>query len=97
MLSAFQKANIHINCICFDSNFHHPHINEVTFVPKKQSKIHRFFNKKQSFVEKVFDMYLLLGLSSLFRQNSHTFLKNCYLIVVPFEKLTKTSCLTALV
>ena len=42
-------------------------------------------------------MYLLLGLSSLCSQNSRTFLKNCYVTVVPFTKLTKTSCLTALV
>ena len=34
-------------------------------------------------------MYLLLSLFSLFSQNSHTFLKNCYLIVVIFDKLTK--------
>ena len=61
-----EKANIHINLICFDRNFDHLHINVVTFVPTKQSR-------KPFFVKKVFDIYLLLGLSSLFSQNSCTF------------------------
>ena len=42
-------------------------------------------------------MYLLLGLSSLYSQNSRTFLKHCYVIAVHFKKLTETFCLTALV
>ena len=34
-------------------------------------------------------MYLLLGLFSLCSQNSRTFLKNCYFIVVPFKNWLK--------
>ena len=56
-----------------DHNFYHPHINVVTFVPSKHSKSHNFFPQKQFFVEKVFNMYLLLDLSSLFSQNSRAF------------------------
>ena len=74
-----KEANIHINLICFNGNLDHPHIHVVTFVPRKQSK------KQQFFPQKVFDMYLLLGLSSLFSQNSLAFLKNCYLILVPLK------------
>ena len=73
-----KEANIHINLICFDDNFDHPHVNVVTSVPRKQSKQPQFFHK-------TFEMYLLLGLSSLCSQNSRTFLKNCYFIVVPFK------------
>ena len=68
-----EKANIDINLICFDHNFGHPHINVVTFVPKKRSKKPQFFHKNIVFVEKVFDIYLLFGLSLLFSQNSCTF------------------------
>ena len=50
-----KEANIHINLICFDRNFDHPHINVVIFVPRKQSKSHHFFHKN-TFVEKVFDI-----------------------------------------
>ena len=49
-----KEANIHINLICFDHNFDHPH---VTVVP-------RIFLQNLVFAEKVFDMF---GLSSIFR------------------------------
>ena len=41
--------------------------------------------KTSLFVEEVFDMYLMLGLSSLFSQINLNFLKNCYLIFVPLN------------
>ena len=80
-----KEANIHINLICFDDNFDHPHVNVVTFVPRKQSKKPQFFIKTLLFVKKVFELYLLLGLSSLCSQNSRTVSKNCYFIVAPFK------------
>ena len=80
-----KEANIHINLICFDDNFDHPHFNVVTFVPRKQSKKSNFFIKTLLFVKKVFEMYLLLGLSSLCSQNSRNVSKNCYFIVVTFK------------
>ena len=80
-----KEANIHINLICFDDNFDHPHVNVVAFVPRIQSKKPQFFHKNLTFVKKVFEMYLLLGLSLFCGQNSRTFLKNCYFIVVPFK------------
>ena len=80
-----KEANIHINLICFDDNFDHPHVNVVTFVPTKQSKKPQFFIKTLLFVKKVFELYLLLGLSSLCSQNSCTVSKNCYFIVAPFK------------
>ena len=59
-----KEANIHFNLNCFDGNFDHPHINVVTFVPRKQFKKSQMFPQKHSFfVEEVFDMYLQLGLS----------------------------------
>ena len=76
---------MHINLICFDRNFDHPHINVVTFVPRKQSKKPQFSTMKQFFVGKTFNRYLLLGLSSIFSQNSWAFFKNCNLIVVSFK------------
>ena len=68
-----------MNLICFDRNFDHPHINVVTFVPRGQSKKPQFFHKNIV----AFDMYLLLGLSSLFSQNNGVFFK--LLIVVPLK------------
>ena len=41
-----QETNIHINLICFDHNFDHPHINVVTFIPRKQAKKPQFFPQK---------------------------------------------------
>ena len=58
-----REENIHINLICFHCNFDHPHIDAVTFVPRKQSKKPQFFRKKIVCVEKVFNMYLPLGLA----------------------------------
>ena len=43
----WNKQNIHIHLICFDRNFDHPHINAVTFVPRKQSKKPQFSTMKQ--------------------------------------------------
>ena len=75
------EANIHINLICFDRNFDHPHVNVVTFVSSQKS--HNFFPQKHSFfAKKVFDIYLLLSLFSLFSQNNHPSLKNRYSVVV---------------
>ena len=68
-----EKANIHINLICFDRNFDNPYINVVTFVPSKQFKKPKFFHVNIIFVENVIDIYLLLGLSSLFHQDSRSF------------------------
>ena len=88
-----KEASIHINLLCFDHNFDHPHINVVTFVPSKQSKSHN-----SSLLKMSGDMYPLLDLSSLFRPNSPvSFLKNCYVIAVPLKYLLKRSYLTALV
>ena len=55
-----KEANIHINLICFDRIFDHPHINVVTFVPSKQSKNHKFSTKAcvWYFLEKAFDMHV---------------------------------------
>ena len=44
-----KEANTHINLICFDDNFDHPHVNVVTFVPRKQSKKPQFFHKILTF------------------------------------------------
>ena len=75
-----KEAKTNINMICFDRNFDHSHISEVTFVLRKQSKTPQYFPQKIVLCLKVFGMYLLLGLSSLFSQNSRAmFLKNCYL------------------
>ena len=79
------EANILINFICVNRNFDYPHITVVIFVPRKQSKKPRFSPINIVFVEKVFDMYLLLGWFSLFSQN---FPKKL-LLVCTFEKLTK--------
>ena len=69
-----KEASFLIHLIYFDHSFDHPHINVVTFVPIRQSKKpHSFSTKKQFFVQKVFDTYLLIGLSSMFSQNSRTF------------------------
>ena len=94
--STFGKS-IHIILICFYRNLDHPHINVVTFVPRKQSKKPQFFHKMLFFVEEVFDIYLLLGLSSLFTQNSCTFLTKNILFdysgvrfVPPFLKKSQT-------
>ena len=73
-----KEANIYINFICFNRNVDHPLITVVTFIPRKQSIKPRFFHKNIVFLEKVFDMDLLLGLSSLFRQYNRAFWKNCY-------------------
>ena len=48
--SLFKEAGIHINLICFDRNFDHPHISVVTFVPNKQSKSHSFFHQNIVFL-----------------------------------------------
>ena len=37
-----KEAKIRVNLICFDDSFDHPHVNLVTFVPRKQSKSHHF-------------------------------------------------------
>ena len=84
-----KEANIHINLICFDDNFDHPHVNVVTLSPENSPKSHNFFTKTLLFVKNIFEMYLLLGLSSLCSQNSRTVLKNCYFIVVPFKNRLK--------
>ena len=84
-----KETSIHINFICFNRNFDHLHINVVTFVPRKLSNKPIFSTKNVVLVEKVFDMYLLLGLSSLFSQNSLAFLKKLLLLLYRFEKLTK--------
>ena len=59
---SLKELNIHINLICFAHNFDHLHINVVTFDPRKQFKKLQFFHKNIAFVEKVFDMYVLLSL-----------------------------------
>ena len=62
--------------ICFDDIFDYSQVSVVSFVPRKHSK------------SQVFDMYLLLGLSSRFSQNSRASLKKCDLIDlfrIPFE------------
>ena len=65
------KTDIHINLIYFDDNFDRPHVNVVTFVSRKQSKKPYFFPQKLSFLlKKVFEMYLLSGVFSLFSQNT---------------------------
>ena len=64
--------------------------------PEFSPKSHNFSTVKKFFVEKTFDRYLLFDLFSVFGQNSLTLFKNCYFIVI-FQKLTKISCLTALV
>ena len=74
-----REEDIQINSICFHCNFDHPHISAVMFVPRKQSK------KPQLFSARIFDMYLLLCLSSRFSQNSLALLKNRYLIVVSLK------------
>ena len=81
MLSTFERSKHPYQHDLFDY-FDHPHVNAVAFVSENSPKSHRFFHKAWFFVEKVFDMYLLVGLSSLFSLNSRAFLKNCYLIVV---------------
>ena len=68
----WNKQNIHINLIGFARNFDHSHINVVTFVAREQSN---FSTVKKFFVEKTFDRYLLLGLSSLCCLNSRAFWK----------------------
>ena len=74
-----KEAKIQMNLICFDRNFDHPHVN-IIFVSSKKSKKPQFFSTKHSiFVEKVFDMSLILRLSSLFSPNNRAFLKNYYL------------------
>ena len=37
-LLLLKEANIQVNFICFDRNLDHPHIDVVTFVPRKQPK-----------------------------------------------------------
>ena len=71
MLSTFERNKHPYKLDLFDDNFDHLHVNVVTFVLRKQSKkATMFFPQKLVvfFVEKVFDMYLLVGLSSLFSQ-----------------------------
>ena len=80
-----KEANIHINLICFDDNFDHPHVNVVTFAPENSPKSPNFSQKLSFLLKTVFEMYLLLDLFSLFSQNSCAFLKNCYFIAVPFQ------------
>ena len=81
-----KEANIHVNLICSYRNFDHPHIDQCNHLCRcKQSKKSQFFHKNIVFVEKVFDIYLLLGLSSRFSQNSHIFFKNCCSIAVPLK------------
>ena len=75
-----KEANIYINSIRFDRNFDHPHVNVVTFVPENSPKSHNVFPQQQFFVDKVFDMYLLLGLSTVFSQSNLSFLKNCQML-----------------
>ena len=84
-----KEANIHINLICFNRNFDHPHITAVTLSPENSPKSHDFFHKNIVFLEKAFNMYLLLGLSSLFSQNSLAVLKKKCYFCCTFEKLTK--------
>ena len=81
-----KEANIHINLICFDRNFDHPHFNVVTFVPRKQPQKPQCFKQKQSLLLTMFHMYLpkphfLVKIAFLFE----TFLFNCR----TFKKLTK--------
>ena len=84
-----KEASIHIILICFDHNFEYPHISHPC--PQQTVKKATLFPQKHCFfVEKVFDMYLLLGLSSFFNQNSLNFLKNCHVIVVPLKNCLKT-------
>ena len=79
-----KEANIQINFICFNLNFDHPHITVVPFVPRRQSKKPRFSPQNIVFIAKVFDMYLLLGLSSRFSQTAGLFEK-----IVTFAVLLK--------
>ena len=71
--------------MCFDDNFDHSHVNAVTFALKELSKNPQVFHKNLVFCWKSLLNVPATGLSSLFSQNSHTFLKNCYLIVVHFK------------
>ena len=84
-----KEANIHVNLICFDQilDYQCSHL-----CPQKTvRKATIFSTKTQSFVEKTFDMCLLLGLSSSFSKNSHTLLKACHLIIVPLYRLGSDS------
>ena len=80
-----KEANFLVHLIYFDHNFDHPHINVVTFVHIRQSEKLQFFYKSIVFCSKSLDPYLLIGLSSLFSQNSCIFLKIFPLIVVPLK------------
>ena len=62
-----------MNLICFDHNFDPPHINVVSLTPENCPKSHNSSTETLLFVEKVPDMYLLLGLYLLFSKNSCTF------------------------
>ena len=94
----WNKQSIHINLISFYRHFDHPHINVVTFVSRKQSKKATIFPQWNGFMlEKTFDRYLLLGLSSFFSQNSQAFFEKLILYCCIFQKLTKILYLTALV
>ena len=91
-----KETSIHINFICFHRNLHHSHIAVITIVPRKQSKKPQFLPTKAVCLfflcEKVFDMYLLLCLSSLkLVKIAVLFLKNCYLIVVLLKYCQKIS------
>ena len=79
-----KEANIHINLICFDGNFDHPHINVVTSVPSGQSKKSHFLHKNIVLCSKSLARVSVLDLSSLFSQNCSKLLQNCFLIFVPF-------------
>ena len=85
----FKEANIHINLICFHRNVDHPHIIVVTFIPRKQPKMPHFFHKNSFFLKKMFNMYPLLGLFSLFSQYKRAFLKKLSLNCRTFQKLTR--------
>ena len=78
-----------------EANIHMSFISVVTLVNRKQSEKPQFFHKNIVLCQKVFDMYLLLGLFSLFIHNSHTFLKKMLLNCCTLENWPETSCLTA--
>ena len=44
-----KETDTHVNLICFDRNFDHPHINVVAFVPRNQSNKPQFFPQKHGF------------------------------------------------
>ena len=66
--------------------------------PENSPKSHNYSTvKKFLLLKETLDRYLLLGLSSYVSQSSQAFFENLLLYRFIFQKLTKISCLTALV